>query len=90
MARIITQKFQTVRNGSSSVTATVVKLTSASDTVDVPNMQSTANCVVQLRRPGDPLVTISQSDINTVALTGNIGEEVLIVTLHDDPMPQPV
>jgi hypothetical protein len=48
-------------------------------------MQAESNCVIQLRRPGDPEVTVSQTDIDTVALTGSVGQEVLIVTLHDDP-----
>ncbi len=89
MSVIVSQKHQTIRRGQSSVVASVVRLTSNSDSVELPNMQSTNNCAVQLRRPGDPLVTVSQSDIDTVALTGTGGDEVLIVSLHVDPIPEP-
>jgi dTDP-4-amino-4,6-dideoxygalactose transaminase len=51
-------------------------------------MAATANTAAQLRRPGDNVVTVSITDIDTVALTGNVGDEVLLVTLHDDPVPE--
>lgn len=69
--------------------ATVVRLTAASDSVELPNMTASSNCVVQLRRPKDPLVTVSQSDIDTVSVTGIIGDEILLVSLHPDPPPEP-
>lgn len=70
--------------------ATTVRLTAASDTVELPNMAASSNCVVQLRRPQDPLVTVTQSDLDTVAVTGVIGDEVLLVSFHSDPVPEPV
>jgi hypothetical protein len=85
MSVVKSQTSQSVKRGQSSVTATVVQLTAASDTLEVARMQAESNCVIQLRRPGDPEVTVSQTDIDTVALTGSVGQEVLIVTLHDDP-----
>ncbi len=85
MAIVKSQQSQTVKRGQSSVTVTVAVLVAASDTLEVARMQAASNCVVQLRRPGDPEVTVSQTDIDTVALTGSPGQEVLIVTLHDDP-----
>lgn len=88
MSQILSQKIQSVRRGSSSVAATVVKLTTRSDSVEVPRMAATANTAAQLRRPGDNVVTVSITDIDTVALTGNVGDEVLLVTLHDDPVPE--
>ena len=89
MSQIISQKFQTVRRGSSSVAVTVVRLTSASDSAEVPNMAAASNCAVQLRRTGDPIAAVSQSDIDTVGLTGSRGDEILLVTLHTDPIPEP-
>lgn len=86
MSNFISQTVHTVRRGSSSIVATVVKLTSASDTVELPQMAAATNSAVQLRRPGDSSITVSQSDINDVTLTGNIGDEVLIVSLHGDPI----
>jgi len=80
---------QTVRRGQSSVAATVVKLTAVSDSVELPSMAASSNCVVQLRRPGDPKVVVSQTDLNTVGVTGKIGDEILLVSLHTDPVPEP-
>ena len=85
MSVVKSQQSQTVKRGQSSVTVTVVQLTTKSDSLEVARMQASANCAIQLRRPGDPEVTVSQTDIDTVAFTGSVGQEVLIVTLHDDP-----
>jgi len=85
MSRVKSQSSQSVIRGKSSVTATVVILTAASDTLEVARMQAASNCCIQLRRPGDSEVTLSQTDIDTVAFTGTVGQEVLIITLHDDP-----
>lgn len=85
MSTVKSQQSQSVKRGESSVTVSVIKLTAVSDTLEVARMQATSNCAIQLRRPGDPEVTVSQTDIDTVAITGGVGQEVLIVTLHDDP-----
>lgn len=89
MAQIVSQQIQTVRRGSSSVAATVVRLTARSDSVEVPNLSANSNTAVQLRRPKDPLVTVSITDLDTVALTGQVGQEILLITLHNDPIPRP-
>jgi hypothetical protein len=73
-----------------NIVSTVVKLTAAADTVELPRMRADSNSVVQLRRPGDLVVTVSQSDFTTVTLTGNVGQEVLLVSLSDDPIANPV
>jgi hypothetical protein len=87
MASFVSQSFLTVRNGEQSVVATVVTLASASDSFDLPNMAASSNSVVQLRRPGDSAVTVSQSDINTVSITGGSpGQAVLLVSSHADPI----
>lgn len=86
MSILISQTIQTVRRGQSAVTATVARLTAVSDSVELPDMAASANCVVQLRRPGDPKVVVSQSNIDTVSVTGKIGDEVLLVSLHSDPV----
>ncbi len=89
MSIFIAQRAHTVRRGNSSLLTTVVRLTSKSDSVELPNMSAASNTVVQLRRPNDPNVEVSQTDIDTVALTGNVGDEILLVSLHQDPMPEP-
>ena len=85
MAIVKSQQSHSVKRGQSSVTVSVVQLSTAVDSLEVARMQAASNCAIQLRRPGDPEVTVSQTDIDTVALTGTVGQEVLIVTLHDDP-----
>ena len=85
MSVIKAQQSQTIVHGKSSVTATVVQLTAVSDSFEVARMQATSNCAIQLRRPLDREVALTQSDIDTVGLVGSVGQEVLIITLHDDP-----
>lgn len=87
MSQFVSQKLHSVRRGQSSVVASVVRLTAASDTVTLPSMKASSNCVVQLRRPNDPLVTVSQSNSTSVSLTGEVGDEVLLVSFHHDPIP---
>ena len=83
----IAQQPSVVRRGQTTVLSTVVRLTGASDTVELPNMAASSNSAAQLRRPGDSAVTVSQSDINSVSVTGGTaGQEVLIVSLHQDPI----
>jgi hypothetical protein len=89
MSLLGSQKIETVRRGHSAVAVTAIELVAASDTVELPNMAASSNCVVQLRRPGDPKVVVSQTDIDTASVTGSIGDKVLIVSLHDDPAPEP-
>lgn len=83
----ISQQSVVVRRGETSVLATVVRLASSSDTVELPNMAASSNSAAQLRRPGDAAVTVSQSDVNSVTVSsGKAGQEVLIVSLHNDPI----
>lgn len=87
MSRIVSQEINTVRHGESAVCATVVKLDNAADTVKLPDMAAASNCVVQLRRPNDVLVTVTQDDVDDVSLdNGAAGNEVLIISLHNDPV----
>jgi hypothetical protein len=87
MASFVSQHNMAIRNGNQSIVATVVKLASASDSFDLPNMAAASNSVVQLRRPGDSAVTVSQSDINTVSISGgSAGQDVLLVSSHNDPI----
>jgi hypothetical protein len=89
LSQIISQEINTVRRGESCVCVTVVRLDSAVDTVKLPDMSADSNCAVQLRRPGqnDPLLTVTQDDVDDVSLDGGrAGNEVLIVSLHNDPV----
>lgn len=90
MSIFISQDTHQVRRAGSVIAVTVVQLVGASDTVELPNMANSENCVVQLRRPGDPDVVVTQSDIDTVAITGGVIDgRILLVSLHDDPIPEP-
>ena len=72
------------------IVITVVSLTSASDTVELPRMSAASGpAVAQVHRPSDPTVTVSQTDIDTVALTGTVGNEILLVSHSKDPIPSP-
>jgi hypothetical protein len=88
MAHFVSQSLPTsTRRGESAVVATVVKLASATDSFDLPRMAAASNSVSQLRRPGDAAITVSQTDVNTVSITGgSAGQEVLLVSLHNDPI----
>jgi hypothetical protein len=87
MSNIVSQHM--FPTGTSNVVATVVKLVTASDTVNLPRMLSTSGEVSQIRRSGDPKITISQTDAVAVVLTGNPGAEVLLVSLSGSPIPTP-
>jgi hypothetical protein len=88
MAIFVSQSDMATRRGAHAVVATVVKLEgSGSESFDLPNMTAASNAVVQLRRPGDTAVTVSQSDTNTVAISGgSAGQEVLLISSHNDPV----
>ena len=73
-----------------TLVVTTVKLNLTTDTVTLPRMAATTNSVVQLRRPGDTSVTVSQTSASVVTLTGSIGQSALLVSIHDDPIPSPV
>ena len=87
MATILSQKVQPI--GGQNVVATLVELTANSDSVTLPRMAATSNTVAQLVRPNDTAATVSQSDVTTVSITGVSGNQVLLVSLHDDPIPNP-
>lgn len=90
MSTFVSQRVQSVRRGESAVAATVVRLGGSSDTVELPDMIADSGAVVQLRRPGDIDVTVSQSDIDTVSISnGQRDKEILLVSLHPDPVIQP-
>lgn len=90
MASIISQHLLPVTGLGANLVSTLVKLTAVSDSVTLPRMRQSANSVVQLRRPGDASVTVSQSDFTAVTLTGNVGDQALLVSFHDDPIVSPV
>ena len=70
-----------------SVVTTLVRLVSASDAFDLPQMIANSNSVVQLRRPGDAAVTVTQDDTRQVTITGGVADqEVQLVSLHNDPI----
>jgi len=67
------------------------KLVSASDTFRIPTLAEPASStasVKQLERSGDPTVTVTASDADsdgvfrTVTLAGAVGDDVLIVSVH--------
>jgi len=87
MSTIISQRLLPITNA--NLVATVVKLTANSDSVTLPRMSSTANKVAQLRRVGDPAVTVTQSSATAVTLAGVQGDEILLVSLHQTPIPGP-
>lgn len=87
MSSIVSQEVLFI--GDSNLVATVVKLTANSDSVTLPRMLSTSNNVVQLRRPGDSSVTVSQTSATAVTLTGTSGNEILLISHSDDPIPNP-
>ena len=89
MASIVTQQVLPVTAIAANLVATKIKLTSAADSVTLPRMRQSTNSVVQLRRPGDATVTVSQSSFTNVNLTGSVGDEILLVSFHDDPIPNP-
>lgn len=87
MSVVISQNMNAVKHGSVSIVTTVVRLSAASATINLPNMLASSNSVVQLRRPGDAAVTVTQSDINTVAISGGAkGNEVMLVSVSSDPV----
>ena len=87
MASFISQSPATVTRGNQGILATVVRLDGPAETVELPNMAATSNSAVQLRRPGDGAVTVTQTDINTISITGgSAGQEVLIISSHGDPI----
>ena len=70
--------------------ATVIKLTAASDSVTLPRMLSTSGNVVQVRRPGEKVFTaVTQSNATTVTVTGSVGQESMLISEHDNPIPNP-
>jgi hypothetical protein len=89
MSNIVSQ--QVLSAVTSNVVATVVKLVTASDTVTLPRMLADAGKVVQVRRSGDPKIVIAQNvnDLSLVNLTGRVGDEILLLSHSDAPVPTP-
>jgi len=83
MALVISQKFSDFSN-KFMIGITHVKLTAASDTLTVPDLHDSTSGVSckQLERTGDATVTVANSNVNTVTLTGTIDDEVIIATIH--------
>ena len=83
MALVISQKFSDFSN-KFMVGITHVKLTAASDILTVPDLHDSTSGVSckQLERTGDPTVTVANSNVNTVTLTGTINDEAIIATIH--------
>lgn len=84
MANVKSQRFLDGPGDSFMVGLTVLTLTAASDTLTVPDLaDSTAGVSCkQLERSGDPTVTVSNSNVNTVTLTGAIDDEIVLATIH--------
>ena len=67
-----------------------VKLVSTSDTFRLPVLAeaNASASVKQLERNGDPTVTVTASDadsdgnFNTVTVVGSVGDDVLVVSVH--------
>jgi len=72
-----------------NLVVTIVRLTAASDSVSLPRMSSTSGKVAQLLRIGGSAVTVSQTSVTAVTLTGTEGQEILLVSHHKDPIPAP-
>jgi len=87
MSTITAQKVLPISAG--NLVATFVTLTANSDSVTLPRMRSTSGQVVQLVRPGDTTITITQSSATAVTLVGTSGQSVLLISNHDDPIPNP-
>jgi len=87
VSRIVRQDCHTIRRGELSVCVSVIKLDSAEDAHTFTGFAAGQNCIVQLRRPGDPLITVTQDDTDEASFDGGAaGDEVLIISLHNDPM----
>ena len=86
--QIISQHILPIPNG--NVVATVIRLDSTTDTglwSRASNMPSSSPwAIAQLRRPGDPAVTVTQTALNQLSVTGNVGDEVLIIAHCDRPI----
>ena len=73
-----------------NLVATFITLTANSDSVTLPRMRSTSGQVVQLVRPGDSAATVTQTSATAVTLTGTSGQSIMLISNHDDPIPNPV
>jgi hypothetical protein len=90
MATILNQQTNRLHTGGVVVT-TVVALTADSDSVELPRMSAASGpAVAQVVRGGDPVVTVTQTDIDTAGLVGTEGNVILIVSHSRDPIPTPV
>jgi hypothetical protein len=88
MANVLSQEFLSIGRGK-AVVVTVLQSTARADSNDLPRMLSGTGQVTQLRRPGDAKQILSQTDIDTVAFTGTAGDEILLVSFHNDPVLTP-
>jgi hypothetical protein len=89
MAEIKSQHVLPIPGG--TVVATVVKLSAATETIsNWPRMSGAALAVKQVKRSGDPTVTVAQASINSVTLTGRVGDECLVISHSDRPVVNPV
>lgn len=86
---IVYQRVLPIKDG--NLVATLVRsISNAADTVTLPRMNGTSGQVAQLRRPGDPSITVSQGSATSVTLTfAAEGVEILLVSNHKDPIPAP-
>lgn len=99
MSRIISQDVNRVRGGGRgshgiNIVSTVAVVENGTDTVVLPRMsKSSGPCAAIVVRPGDSTsVTLTQTNITTVTLSNTSGarQSIMIVSLHDDPIPNPV
>jgi hypothetical protein len=90
MATILNQQTNRLHSGGVVVT-TIVVLTADSDSVELPRMSAASGpSVAQVVRAADPVVTVTQTDIDTAGLVGTVGNEILLVSHSRDPIPSPV
>ena len=95
MSTILFQRVLPIKGA--NLVATLVSITAvASDEVSLPRMSGTSGRVVQLRRPGDAAVTVAQTLSGSASAVGctitgasRVGQEVLLVSMHNDPIPAP-
>lgn len=82
--RIVSQDLLPIREG--TIVATVIVLESATDTGLWSRASSADGAIVQVKRPGDPSVTVTQTALNQLRVVGNVGDEVMIIAHCDRPI----
>ncbi len=84
--QVVSQDLLPIRNG--TIVSTVVRLDGGSNDSATWSQASRADgAIVQVLRPGDTAVTVTQDDIDSLTITGGVaGQEVLIIAHSDRPV----